>query len=98
MREAFDDALVTGWEELEPGIRLPDQDDRHVLAAAIWGGAQGIITANTKDFPAAALEPLGLEAVRPDDFLLDQPDLSPPTILQIIREQAARTRRPPLTP
>lgn len=97
MREAFDDALVTGWEELEPGIRLPDQDDRHVLAAAIRGGAQGIITANAKDFPAAALEPLGLEAVRPDDFLLDQLDLSPPTILQVIREQAARTRRPPLT-
>ena len=98
MREAFDDALVTGWEKLEPGIRLPDQDDRHVLAAAIRGSAQGIITANTKDFPAAALEPLGLEAVRPDDFLLDQLDLSPPTILQVIREQAARTRRPPLTP
>jgi hypothetical protein len=98
MREAFDDALVTGWEKLEPGIRLPDQDDRHVLAAAVRGGAQGIITANTKDFPAAALEPLGLEAVRPDNFLLDQPDLSPPTILQVIREQAARTRRPPLTP
>jgi hypothetical protein len=98
MRAAFNDALVTGWEELEPGIRLPDQDDRHVLAAAIRGSAQGIITANTKDFPAAALEPLGLEAVRPDDFLLDQLDLSPPTILQVIREQAARTRRPPLTP
>ena len=98
MRAAFDDALVTGWEKLEPGIRLPDQDDRHVLAAAVRGGAQGIITANTKDFPAAALEPLGLAAVRPDDFLLDQLDLSPPTILQVIREQAARTRRPPLTP
>jgi hypothetical protein len=69
-----------------------------VLTAAIRGGAQGIITANTKDFTAAALEPLGLEAVRPDDFLLDQLDLSPPTILQVIREQAARTRRPPLTP
>ena len=25
-------------------------------------------------------------------------DLGPPTILQVIREQAARTRRPPLTP
>ena len=37
MRAAFDDALVTGWEELEPGIWLPDQDDRHVLAAAIRG-------------------------------------------------------------
>jgi hypothetical protein len=98
MREAFDDALVSGWEELEGGLSLPDQDDRHVLAAAIPGGAQAIITANAKDFPAAALAPLGLEAVHPDDFLLDQLDLSPPTILQVIREQAARTRRPPLTP
>ena len=70
MRGAFDDAMVTGWEELEPGIRLPDPDDRHVAAAAARGGAQGIITANVKDFPATALEPLGLEAVHPDDFLL----------------------------
>ena len=98
MREAFDDALVSGWEELEGGLSLPDQDDRHVLAAAIRGGAQAIITANAKDFPADALAPLGLEAVHPDDFLLDQLDLSPPTILQVIREQAAHTRRPPLTP
>jgi hypothetical protein len=34
MREAFDDALVTGWEELQSGIRLPDQDDRHVVRSA----------------------------------------------------------------
>jgi hypothetical protein len=69
-----------------------------VVAAAIKGGAQTIITANLADFPTAALGPLGLEAVHPDDFLLDQLDLSPPTILHLIREQAARTRRPPLTP
>jgi hypothetical protein len=69
-----------------------------VVAAAIKGGAQAIITANLTDFPAAALGPLGLEAVHPDDFLLDQLDLSPPTILQVIREQAAHTRRPSLTP
>ena len=98
MREAFGDALVPGWEELEPGIRLPDEDDRHVVAAAIRGGPDAIVTTNLADFPATALGRLGLEAVRPDDFLLDQLDLSPPTILQVIREQAARTRRPPLTP
>ena len=69
-----------------------------MVAAAVQGGAQGIITANTRDFPAAALKPLGLEAVHPDDFLLDQLDLSPSTILQVIREQAAHTRRPPLAP
>jgi hypothetical protein len=60
--------------------------------------AQHVITANVRDFPAAALKPLGLEAVHPDDFLLDQLDLSPPTLLQVIREQSAHTRRPPLAP
>jgi PIN domain len=34
MREAFNDALVTGWEELEGGLSLPDENDRHVVAAA----------------------------------------------------------------
>jgi hypothetical protein len=91
-------ALITGWEKLEAGLTLPDEDDRHVLAAAIKGGAQAIITANLADFPATTLGPLGLEARHPDDFLLDQLDLSPPTVLQVIREQAGHTRRPPLTP
>lgn len=94
---AFDDALVTGWAGLAAGIALPDQDDRHVVAAAIRGGAQAIVTANTNDFPVAALDQFGLEAVHPDAFLLDQLDLSPPTMLQVIREQAAATRRHPLT-
>jgi len=75
MREAFDDALVTGWEGIQDGLTLPDEDDRHVLAAAIKGGAQAIITANLPDFPAQALDKLGLEAPHPDD-------LSPPVQMQ----------------
>lgn len=47
---------------------------------------------------ACVLVPIALEAVHPDDFLLDQLDLSPSTLVQVIREQASRTRRPPLTP
>ena len=33
------DSLVTGFEYLIPSIKLPDPDDRHVVAAAIHSGA-----------------------------------------------------------
>jgi hypothetical protein len=56
----------------EKGLYRPLWSMRILAAAAARGGAQGIITANVKDFPATALEPLGLEAVHPDDFLLDE--------------------------
>lgn len=56
MRGAFGDALVTGWEELEAGISLPDKNDRHVVAAAIQGGADVIVTANVADFRSTSLD------------------------------------------
>ena len=49
------DGLVTGFEHLIPSVELPDADDRHVVAAAIHGGASLIVTFNLKDFPPAAL-------------------------------------------
>ena len=33
--EAFPEAMVEGYEYLVPALKLPDEDDRHVLAAAI---------------------------------------------------------------
>ncbi len=89
MDAAFDDALVTGWEGLEAGSPCQIQDDRHVVAAAIRGGAQAIVTANADDFPVATLGQFGLEAVPfPTPSYWIQLDLSPPTILQVIREQS----------
>ncbi|GAA1365203.1 hypothetical protein JOD53_001781 [Brevibacterium luteolum] len=97
MDYAFKDALVEGWEPIERAVELPDPDDRHVVAAALRGRADAIITENTKDFPERVLEPLGLEATRLDDFLLDQLDLSPGAICRVVKDQAAAMRRPPVT-
>lgn len=59
--------------EVTPGdttaLDLPDPGDLHVLAAAIAGRADLIVTLNLRDFPARALGPI--RAVHPDDFLMD---------------------------
>lgn len=44
MNRAVPDCLVTGYEALIPALTLPDEDDRHVLAAAIRCSAQVIVT------------------------------------------------------
>ena len=74
MERYFADAMITGYEDLVPTM-TNDQKDRHVLAAAVRGGAEVLVTFNTKDFPAESVEPFDLEIVRPDDFLLDQLEL-----------------------
>jgi len=51
MDRVVPDCLVTGHEPLIDGLELPDPEDRHVLAAAIRGNADAIITMNLKDFP-----------------------------------------------
>jgi hypothetical protein len=56
------------------------------------------VTFNVSDFPAPILGPLGLDVIVPDAFLLDQLDLAPATVLQVVREQAAHTTRPRFTP
>ncbi len=97
MDRAFDDACVRGWEPLVGRVALPDEDDRHVVAAAVLGRADLVVTANVSDFPTAALRPLGLEAQNPDDFLLNQLDLEPDTVIRVLHAQAAATQRPAIT-
>jgi predicted nucleic acid-binding protein len=62
------DALVTGYEDLIEGLELPDPNDRHVMAAAIKGRADVIVTANVRDFPADTLTPFEIEAQHPDEL------------------------------
>ena len=49
---AVPDCLVRNYRGIAKGLELPDENDRHVLAAAIKAGAQVIVTCNLRDFPA----------------------------------------------
>ncbi|MHB1534729.1 MAG: hypothetical protein ACYC1D_09000 [Acidimicrobiales bacterium] len=64
------------------------------------GQARLGVSARTGDFdyPVDVLDPLKIEFIHPDDFLLDQLDLAPRVVLDVLREQADHTRRPALSP
>ena len=77
--------LVAGYDHLIGSLRLPDPDDRHVLAAAIVCGAQHIVTENLKHFPSEILEPLGIDAVSADTFLASTFELYPTEAVTALR-------------
>lgn len=91
------DCLVENYEYLIDTLILPDPKDRHVLAAAIVGHADAIVTENLKDFPAAALAVHGLEAQHPDDFIMNQLELRPFEALAAIKRMRERMARPVFT-
>jgi len=95
MNRSVPDCLVDSYEGLIAGLVLPDPDDRHVLAAAIAGHADAIVTFNLKDFPADALDPHLIEAIHPDDFVLNQLELRPYEALAAVKKMRARLTRPP---
>lgn len=98
MIAAIPDCMVTHYQPLIAGLSLPDPDDRHVLAAAIAGHADAIVTVNLKDFPPAILATYSLEAQHPDDFVMNQLELREYEALAAIKRMRARLRNPPRAP
>jgi hypothetical protein len=91
------DALVTGYEELIPGLQLPDANDRHILAAAICARADVIVTFNTRDFPPNATAAFGVEAQHPDEFVLHLLDLAPGVVSTAAQDHRLSLKNPAKT-
>jgi hypothetical protein len=86
------------YEPLMAGLALPDAGDAHVLAAAIAGHCNCLVTANLKHFPADVLEPFGIEPIHPDDFIINQIDLDEVRAFTAFKVMRARFRNPPKDP
>ena len=90
MMDAFPEAMVPIPQELLKAAEcIPDEDDRHVLAAAIMARANVIITQNTKHFPKRCLESFGILCQTADEFLVHQFNLVPQLVLDKLDDQGA---------
>jgi hypothetical protein len=94
MNKAVPDCLVTGYDGLADTAVLPDAKDRHVLAAAVRCQAGVIVTLNLKDFPKDALDPFGIEAQHPDEFVSYLFDLHPGPVCAAVKAQRLALKNP----
>lgn len=93
IQAAFPKASVPQHAGLEGRLWLPDANDIHVLAAAIHGNAEGIITMNAKDFPRGILAEEGLSRNDPDAFLLGHFQADPEAVTPVAEAVLAEARR-----
>jgi len=89
------DCIVTGYDDLIGSLELPDENDRHVLAAAIRTRAHVIVTFNLDDFPNDYLARFGIAAEHPDEFLTHLLDLNPGAVCEAAKRQRAALTNPP---
>jgi predicted nucleic acid-binding protein len=101
LRVAWPAAEIPRDADLEALLALPDPHDVHVLAAAITGGADVILTCDRAGFPGRTLARHGLIARRPDGFLCEihgERDLGPVVAAVQARAEAASGRPRSLRP
>lgn len=91
------DCVVTGYQSLIPRLNLPDQNDRHVLAAAIRAKAAVIVTFNLKDFPVARIARYGVAVQHPDAFIVQLFGRDPAKVCEAAAVQRWSLRNPPKT-
>ena len=95
MEQHIPQATVEDYEALVGELALPDDGDCHVLAAAIKGDAEILVTANLKHFSASALAPYGIEALHPDEFVLRLIERVPARVLVAARDHRQSLKNPP---
>jgi predicted nucleic acid-binding protein len=101
MNEAVPDCLIADYQHLISDLKIPDENDRHVLQAAIKGRVNVIVTNNEKDFPQEILAIFDLHTKTLDEFIMDiidiDRDLDPNPCFAIIKKDREHYKNPALS-
>jgi predicted nucleic acid-binding protein len=84
IKARFPRAMLRAAPHLEVRLHLPDPNDLHVLAVAIAGSADCIVTFNARDFPRHSLSAEGLDRRDPDGLLWEMYCHHPETVGAVI--------------
>ena len=93
MKAAFPRAVVREQPNIEGRLMLPDLNDIHVLAVAVAGHADCIVTFNARDFPRGVLAEEGIERRDPDGFLWQLWSHHPGEVGLVVADVHARAER-----
>lgn len=84
LRARFPRGQIRENRDIESRLHLPDENDLHVLAIAIAGHADCIVTFNAKDFPRHILAEEGIERRDPDGLLWQLWSFHPDEVTAVI--------------
>lgn len=93
LRARWPAAEVAVSAETQARLHLPDPDDIHVLAAAIDGGADELMTMNLSDFPTRTLARHGIIRRDPDGFLTEALEARPEMVRTVVEQVHATAQR-----
>lgn len=85
LRANFPKSMIREQPGIEARVHLPDPNDEHVLAIAIAGHADCIVTFNAQDFPRHILAEEGLDRRDPDGFVWELQSKDPAAVSDVIR-------------
>lgn len=97
LERIFPDAKVSGFEHRISSLRLPDFDDRHVLAAALHAECDVLVTSNLKDFPQMEVSDPDLIVTSPDDAIVQIVGLHQGAVPRVIASVVTRLMNPPIS-
>jgi predicted nucleic acid-binding protein len=92
-QDLFPNARIKPQTGLEARLHLPDDNDIHVLATAIAGNADAIVTLNAKDFPRGTLQAEGLDRRDPDGLLWELWSHHPAQVEEALEQVRATASR-----